>query len=334
MKIVHLKGKSQVVIETSPTPLPGSGEVLIKTAISALCGSEMSTYRTDGCPTGNPGHEAAGIVVALGEGTKVLREGSRVGVSAISGCGHCDYCANGQFTWCNELKFHPNMHAEYFVIPESACHVIPDDVPWGPGVLITGDGLGVPYHTSIKIQGEGIHTVAVFGLGPIGLGNVLVQSYLGRRVIGIDRSPDRLALAKKMGASDVIAADKVEDVVAEIRALTGGRGSDVAIEAAGIPVTAKQCFQAVRKGGVVVFNGEQPSVELSPSEDFIRRDITAIGAWFYHFNEYPAMLDLYRKNCPVGSLITHHYSIDQADEAYQAMAQGKTGKAVFEYGGK
>jgi len=334
MKIVHLKGKSQVIIESSPTPVPGPGEVLIKTAISALCGSEMSTYRTDGCPTGNPGHEAAGIVVALGEGTKVLREGARVGVSAISGCGHCDYCAKGQFTWCNELKFHPNMHAEYFVIPESACHVIPDDVPWGPGVLITGDGLGVPYHTSIKIQGEGIHTVAVFGLGPIGLGNVLVQSYLGRRVIGIDRSPDRLALAKKMGASDVIAADKVEDVVAEIRALTGGRGSDVAIEAAGIPVTAKQCFQAVRKGGVVVFNGEQPSVELSPSEDFIRRDITAIGAWFYHFNEYPAMLDLYRKGCPVGSLITHHYSIDQADEAYQAMAQGKTGKAVFEYGGK
>jgi threonine dehydrogenase-like Zn-dependent dehydrogenase len=334
MKIVHLKGNSQVVIETSPTPVPGPGEVLIKTAISALCGSEMSTYRTDGCPTGNPGHEAAGIVVALGEGTKVLREGARVGVSAISGCGHCDYCANGQFTWCNELKFHPNMHAEYFVIPESACHVIPDDVPWGPGVLITGDGLGVPYHTSTKIQGEGIHTVAVFGLGPIGLGNVLVQSYLGRRVIGIDRSPDRLALAKKMGASDVIAADKVEDVVAEIRALTGGRGSDVAIEAAGIPVTAKQCFQAVRKGGVVVFNGEQPSVELSPSEDFIRRDITAIGSWFYHFNEYPAMLDLYRKGCPVGSLITHHYSLDQAPEAYQAMAEAKTGKVVFECGGK
>jgi len=331
MKIVHLKGKSQVVIETSPTPVAGPGEVLIKTAISALCGSEMSTYRTDGCPTGNPGHEAAGIVVALGEGTKVLREGSRVGVSAISGCGHCDYCANGQFTWCNELKFHPNMHAEYFVIPESACHVIPDEVPWGPGVLITGDGLGVPYHTSIKIQGEGIHTVAIFGLGPIGLGNVLVQSHLGRRVIGIDRSPDRLALAKKMGAADVIAADKVEDVVAEIRALTGGRGSDVAIEAAGIPVTAKQCFQAVRKGGVVVFNGEQPSVELSPSEDFIRRDITAIGSWFYHFNEYPAMLDLYRKGCPVGSLITHHYSLDQAPEAYQAMADAKTGKVVFEY---
>ena len=288
MKIVHLKGDSRVVIENSPTPAPGPGEVLVKTAISALCGSEMSTYRTDGCATGNPGHEAAGIVAALGSGTRVLREGTRVGVSAISGCGHCDYCARGQFTWCNELKFHPNMHAEFFVIPESACHVIPDEVPWGAGVLITGDGLGVPYHTSTKIQSDGIRTVAVFGLGPIGLGNVLLQSYLGRRVIGIDRSPDRLALAKKMGASDVIAADRVEDVVAEIRALTGGRGSDAAIEAAGIPITAKQCFQAARKGGVVVFNGEQPSVDLSPSEDFIRRDITAIGSWFYHFNEYQA----------------------------------------------
>jgi len=332
MKIVHLTGKSQVVIENIPTPVPGPGEVLIKTAVSALCGSEMSTYRTDGCVTGNPGHEAAGVVVGLGEGVRTLREGARVGVSAISGCGHCDYCAKGQFTWCNNLKFHPNMHAEYFVIPESACHVIPDEVPWGPGVLITGDGLGVPYHTSTKIQGEGIHTVAVFGLGPIGLGNVLVQSYLGRRVIGIDQSPSRLALAKELGAAHVIAANAVEDVVAEIRCLTDGNGCDVAIEAAGIPITAKQCFKAVRKAGVVVFNGEQPAVELSPSEDFIRRDITAIGSWFYHFNEYPAMLDLYRKGCPVGSLITHRYALDQAAEAYQAMASGKTGKAIFEYG--
>jgi propanol-preferring alcohol dehydrogenase len=334
MKIAHLTGNSQVVIENIPTPVPGPGEVLIKTAVSALCGSEMKAYRTEGCATGNPGHEAAGIVVALGEGTKTLREGARVGVSAISGCGHCDYCEKGQFTWCDNFKFHGNMHAEYFVIPESACHVIPDEVPWGPGVLITGDGLGVPFHTSTKIQGQGIHTVVVFGLGPIGLGSVMVQSYLGRRVIGIDQSPDRLALAMKLGAAHVVAADKGVDVVAEIRSLTDGRGADVAIEAAGIPVTAKQCFQAVRKAGVVVFNGEQPSVDLSPSEDFIRRDITAIGSWFYHFSEFPAMLDLYRKGCPVGSLITHHYSLDQAAEAYQAMADGKTGKVIFEYGQK
>ncbi|XHR30929.1 MAG: zinc-binding dehydrogenase [Chthoniobacteraceae bacterium] len=331
MKIAHITGKSQVMIKSVPVPTPGPGEVLIRTIASAVCGSEMGVFRKEGCATGNLGHEAAGVVAALGKGTQILQEGQRVGVSAISGCGHCEHCKNGRYTWCENLAFHCNMHAEYFVIPETACHIIPDDVPWGPGVLITGDGLGVPYHTSTKIQNDDIRTVVVFGLGPIGLGNILLQSFLGRQVIGVDRAPDRLALAKKLGAKHTIAADKTDDVVAEIRALSDGHGADAAIEAAGIPITAKQCFKAVRKGGIVVFNGEQPSVELSPSDDFIRRDITAVGSWFYHFNEYPAMLCLYRKGLSVDSLITHHYSLDQADEAYRAMAEGKSGKVIFEY---
>jgi propanol-preferring alcohol dehydrogenase len=331
MKIVHLKGNSLVEIVTAPIPAPGKGEVLIKTAASALCGSELKTYRTEGCVSGNLGHEAAGTVHALGEGVKNLKVGSRVGVSAISGCCQCEECHNGRFTWCDKFKFHCNMHAEYFVIPESACHIIPNAVPWGPGVLITGDGLGVPFHTSTKISSKEINTVAVFGLGPIGLGNVIVQSHLGRRVIGIDQSIERLEFAKKLGATHVVQADKTTDVVKKVIELTKGRGVDAAIEAAGIPITAKQCFKVVRKGGTVVFNGEQPSIELSPSDDFIRRDITAIGSWFYHFNEYPGMLELFNKGCPVDQLITHNYRIDQASEAYQEMAAGKTGKVIINY---
>ena len=330
MKIAHLIGDSKIAIEHAPTPQPQKGEVLIKTVVSALCGSEMHAYRKDGCPSGNPGHEAAGIVAAIGEGVSILKEGQRVGVSAISGCGGCEYCAQGQFTWCDNFKFHCNMHAEYFVIPESACHIIPEDVPWGAGVLITGDGLGVSYHTSTKIP-AGASSMAIFGLGPIGLGNVLLQSYLGRRVIGVDRAPARRALAQSLGASEVIAADQTDDVVGAIRRLTEGRGADVAIEAAGIPITARQCFQAVRKAGLVIFNGEQPAIELSPSDDFIRRDITATGSWFYHFNEFPAMLDLFRKGLRVEALITHRFPLEKADEAYQAMARGASGKVLFEY---
>lgn len=77
------------------------------------------------------------------------------------------------------------------------------------------------------------------------------------------------------------------DAAAQIKDLTGGRGADAAIEAAGVPRTAKRCFGAVRIAGTVVFNGEQPAVELSPSEDFIRRDIRAVGSWFFHVGEFP-----------------------------------------------
>lgn len=330
MKCVKQVGNSQIEIEERAVPKPEPGEVIIQTAVSAVCGSEMSRYRKAGYPSGNMGHEAAGTVVKLGEGVETLTVGQRVGVSAIAGCGQCAYCQKGQYTWCDNFRFFTNMHAEFFVIPALACHPLPDNVPWDVGVLITGDGLGVPYHTSLKIKGDDIQTIAVFGLGPIGLGNLLFQNYLGRRVIGIDRAPERLEIARQLGAAHTIAVEDNTDVPARIKELTEGRGADVCIEAAGSAVTARQCFASARKAGTVIFNGEQSALELSPSEDFIRRDITAIGSWFYHFNEYPNMLQLYREGLPVSSLITHRFSLDQAGEAFQVM-EGKSGKVLLQY---
>lgn len=330
MKIVKQVGNSQIVLADRPRPEPGPGEVLIQTAVSALCGSEMHAYHQGGYATGNMGHEAAGTVVEMGAGVDTLSLGQRVGVSAIAGCGRCECCRKGQYTWCANYTFHDNMHAEYFALPALACHKLPQDLPWQVGVLITGDALGVPYHTSLKIQSENNRKIAIFGLGPVGLGNVLLQSFLGREVIGIDRSPERLELARQLGAAHTIAVHDDTDVPASIRALTGGSGADVCIEAAGVPATAKQCFAAVRTAGCVVFNGEQPAVELSPSEDFIRRDVSAVGSWFYHFSEYADMLALYHAGLPVASLITHRFPLDQADEAFRAM-QGKSGKVLLEY---
>lgn len=330
MKIANQTGQSRIVLEDRTRPEPGPGEVLIQTVVSALCGSEMHGYHGSGYPAGNMGHEAAGVVAELGVGVDTLSVDDRVGVSAIAGCGHCDFCAAGQYTWCPNYTFHDNMHAEFFVIPALACHKLPDDVPWEVGVLITGDALGVPYHTSTKIRSEDIREVAVFGLGPVGLGAVLLQTFLGRRVLGIDRSPERLELARRLGAVHTILADGDTDVPARVRALTGERGADVCIEAAGVPITAKQCFAAVRTGGTVVFNGEQPSVELSPSEDFIRRDITAVGSWFYHFHEYTDMLALFRSGLRVDSLITHTFPLAEAGDAFQVM-EGKSGKVLLDY---
>ena len=165
---------------------------------------------------------------------------------------------------------------------------------------------------------------------PSALGNVLLQKHLGRKIIAIDRAPYRLDLAAKFGAT-VVAADKDIDVPARIRGLTGGKGADVCIEAAGSPVTAKLCFSSLRTAGTVVFNGEQPVVELSPSDDFIRRDITAVGSWYYHFNEYPEMLSLFREGLPLSALVTHRFSIDEAAEAFRLMNDGKSGKVILEY---
>lgn len=329
MNMCKLNGNSAVTIADVPKPAVDPGMVLIKTAVSVICGSEMHGYRGKGQEVGNSGHEAAGVVAEVGEGVTTIAVGDRVAASAVCGCGDCDYCRKGQYTWCANFKGYGSMHAEYFAIPARACNKLPDDMPWSVGVLCGGDGFGVPYHTSTKIPAAGVETVAIFGLGPIGLGSVIMQTYLGRRVIGIDRAPARLALATKVGAaSTILAADGV-DVPAAIRELTQG-GADVCIEAAGSPITAKQCFKAVRTAGLVVFNGEQGVVELSPSDDFIRRDIRAVGSWFFHFSEFVEMEALWRKGLPIDSLITHSYPFERIAEGYKAM-EGESGKVLIEY---
>ena len=106
MKIVRLAGDSVVHLVEAPDPVPGPGEVVVQTAVSALCGSEMHAYRGEGQAAGNAGHEAVGTVVALGEGVTGLSVGERVGASAIAGCGACAYCAQGQYTWCPDRRFY------------------------------------------------------------------------------------------------------------------------------------------------------------------------------------------------------------------------------------
>jgi threonine dehydrogenase-like Zn-dependent dehydrogenase len=121
MKIARHPGKSVVAVDEVPVPQPGPGEVLIQTVASALCGSEMGSYRNAGVPSGNNGHEAAGFVAALGEGVTNLRVGERVGACPVAGCGDCEYCAQGKNTWCDNKRFYGAMHAEYFLASARWC---------------------------------------------------------------------------------------------------------------------------------------------------------------------------------------------------------------------
>jgi threonine dehydrogenase-like Zn-dependent dehydrogenase len=330
MRSLKYEGNCKVSIVESPVPDPAEGEVLVKTVYSAICGSELHTYRGAGLPHENIGHEAVGIVSQLGDGVTNLVVGQRVGVSCVAGCGHCSYCLKGQYTWCTQRKFYGNMHADMFVAAANACHPLPDDLAWEAAVLLTGDGLGVPYHTSQKITSPTMQTVAILGVGPIGLGNVLMQSYLGRRVIAVDLSAMRIKLAQKLGAVSVINATK-ENPVEKILEFTNGVGADVCIEAAGEPETAMECFASVRTGGTVVFNGEQDALPLSPSDQFIRRDITAVGSWFYHFSEFPDMLNLYHNGLQVENLITDKFAFKEAPAAYGKFAARQAGKVLLDY---
>ena len=188
MRSVRHTGNGQTDIVEDAEPVPGPGEVVIETAVSALCGSELKGYRGEGTAEGNSGHEAVGTVAVLGEGV------SNMQASAISGCGHCGECKEGRYTWCQDWRYYGHMHSERFLAGANACYPLPDDIAWQDAVLLTGDGLGVPTHTAAKIDSPDVQTVAVLGVGPIGLGNVLLQAHLGRRVIAVDITPAQVRL--------------------------------------------------------------------------------------------------------------------------------------------
>ncbi len=316
---------ARVINADPPTPQPG--EVIIETARSAICGSEMHTYRGKGMTGGNTGHEAVGTVLELGKGVDSIAPGQRVGVSAVVGCGDCAECDRGQFTWCKSARSRSRMHAEQFAIHARACSPLPDDLPWDEATLLTGDGMGVPWHTAKKIDRADINTIVVMGLGPIGLGNVLMQAHLGRRVIGVDIIDYRVRFAKQLGADVSIKAD--ETLIERIMDFTDGVGADVVIDCAGQRASVANSFASVRRGGIVVFNGESMEELLAPSRDFNRREIWAVGCWYYFMSEVPEMFALWRDGLDAARMITHQFPLAEAPAAFELFDKGQTGKVLL-----
>ncbi len=327
MKLLEMTGGASARVIEVDAPQPAPGEVIIETARSAICGSEMKTYRGQGMAGGNGGHEAVGTIIELGEGVTGLARGQRVGLSAVVGCGHCAECERGQFTWCKGARSRSRMHAEHFAIDARACSLLPDDLPWAEATLLTGDGIGVPWHTAKKIDRADINTIVVMGLGPIGLGNVLLQAHLGRRVIGVDIIDYRVRYARRLGADVSIKAD--ETLIDQIMDLTDGAGADVVIDCAGKRASVRNSFLAARRGGIVVFNGESMEEMLAPSRDFNRREIWAVGCWYYFIREVPEMFALWRNGLDVARLITHQFPLADAPKAFELFNAGQTGKVLL-----
>jgi threonine dehydrogenase-like Zn-dependent dehydrogenase len=328
MRAVRMLGGERVEVIDAPAPAPPEGGVVVRVRASGLCGSEMHSYRAaeamDQPPNG--GHEPAGEVV---DATRSRRwhVGDRVGIHAVWGCGHCNWCAQGIYTFCDQISVGVGAHAELFAAPDHVLAPLPDDVDYPVGALLAGDGLGVPYHTSQRLKTRGGDTVAVVGCGPIGLGNILVQSFLGARVVGLDLVPRRLDWARELGAAATL--DAGEGPAEALREITAGRMADAVIEASGRPEGFALALRLVGKGGTVACCGENRDVALHVGRDLIRRDITLFGGWFYHYRDYPRMLELRRRGLAVERLISHQFALEQAADAFALFAAGQTAKVVL-----
>lgn len=327
MQAVVFAGNSRVEVAEVPRPEVGPDDVLVEVRASAICGSEMKAYRGPEPLPSNPGHEIVGVV-AENPGGQGPRVGDRVAVNIITGCGHCTACRSGDRRFCPEQGYVFGGHADYVVAPAVCCLPLPDDLPFDQGVLIGGDTLGVAHHALAKVKVGPRETVAVVGCGPVGLGFVALLAFLGVRTIAAEVSPYRRHLAQRLGAAETV-DPREDDGVAQIKELTGGRGVDLGIDASGGDAGVNLALDATRDEGTFIFAGAGRQATINPWRQFLEKELTAYGVWYFVDRDYYGLLDLYRQGFRVDGLISHRFGLGEVPTAYDLFACGETGKVLF-----
>ncbi|NQU76081.1 MAG: zinc-binding dehydrogenase [Planctomycetes bacterium] len=335
MRAVKLLDARRVEVRDVPDPCPEGEEVVVRIEAGAICGSDLhGLYERPGEKLCIPGHEAAGVVVAV-DRPRQFKVGDRVCALAFNACGQCDLCRAGYVAYCRAMRAvhgfsRDGFHAELARIPESALLSLPEAISFEEGCLIL-DPVGTPYHSLQRMGVNAVHTVGVFGLGPMGLGAVLVAVHLGARVIGVDPISFRRNLARKLGAVETVDPAAV-DVVKRIRELTNGYGLDRSAECSGKPEALHAALDLARPFGHVAIIAESAQATIRPSDHFNRKEILLSGSCCFPLGEYGDIIRMYAVGLRVRDLITHRFPIEQAAEAYAVFAEGNTGKVIFTHG--
>ncbi|HTS64283.1 MAG TPA: zinc-binding dehydrogenase [Candidatus Acidoferrales bacterium] len=261
-----LYGKEHLQVEPVAVPTIGSGDILVRVKVALTCGADVKVFRRGYharmiVPPAVFGHELAGDVVAVGEGVRRFSIGQRVVAANSAPCDDCYFCKRDLQNVCEDLLFNNGAYAEYIRIParivERNTYLIPEGVGYQDAALIEPLACVVKgFEDSAPRAGD---SVAIIGLGPIGLMFVKLAKLAGCRVVAVGRRQTQLDRAAALGADDLVVAGEHGDPVQAIRAMTQGRGVDAAIEAVGKPQTWQWAVNMVRRGGTVNFFGGCPN---------------------------------------------------------------------------
>lgn len=337
-----LPGDSTVLFKEVPVPEPGHGEVLIKMKSSTICGSDIRAIYHEHLGKGPEGyqgvvagHEPCGQVVKCGPGMRRFREGDRVVVYHISGCGLCNDCRRGYMISCKSDRYRKAYGwqrdggmAPYLLAEEKDLVFLPDELSYTDGAQVAC-GFGTVYEGIEKIGICGNDAVLVVGLGPVGLAALMLSKAMGaRKLIGADVVQERMQLAGEKGLADV-AVKAGPDALGKIMAETNGMGCERTIDCSGNDKGRLLAIQACRQWGRIVFLGEGGSVDFQPSPDIIHEQKTIYGSWVTNIWRMEELVErLVRWGIHPEELVTHRFTLDKADEAYALMAEGKCGKVA------
>jgi len=328
MKAAVFHGSGQPLrIEEIPTPAPGLGQVVVKTAACGVCHTDLH-YIDHGVPTFKQpplvlGHEASGVVAQVGSGVKDFKVGDRVLLPAVLTCGVCEFCRTGRENICQTMTMFGNnvdgAYAEFVVTPAKDIFHLPKEIPLEEGAIIA-DAISTPYHAvRNRAEVKAGDTVVVFGCGGVGINIVQVAAAVGGVVIAVDVSEKKLDWARKFGATYTINAGKVEKIGKEIKKLTDG-GADVALEAIGKPETIEAAFGTLRKGGrLVVVGYSAEEIKLSAAR-IMYFEMEVRGSLGCRPVDYPKLIELVRiGKIKVAELVTHKFPLEKIDEAFNLL---------------
>lgn len=300
MKALLLSEYKHLDMADVPEPEIGPDELLIRVRACGICGSDVHGY--DGSsgrriPPVVMGHEAAGVVAAVGQAVSDMREGDRVTFDSTVWCGHCHFCRRGQVNLCDNRQVlgvscgeyrRMGAFAEYVSVPRRICYRLPDELPFEKAAMI--EAVSVAVHAVSLTPVTLNDTALVVGAGMIGLLTLQAAKLAGcGRVIITDVDQSRLETARELGASEVILARNT-DVAEEVKTMTGGLGADIAFECVGATPTIQNSIASTRKGGTVTLIGNiAPQVEI-PLQSVVTRQIRLQGSCASS-GEYPACID-------------------------------------------
>jgi S-(hydroxymethyl)mycothiol dehydrogenase len=350
--IARSKGEP-VEVTTVLVPDPGPGEALVAVQACGVCHTDLH-YREGGIGDDYPyllGHEAAGVVEAVGDGVTSVAPGDFVILNWRAVCGECRACRRGRPWYCfathnaqqkmtleDGTVLSPALGIGAFVdktlVAAGQCTKVDPAVPpevaglLGCGVMA---GLGAAINTAPVTRGD---SVAVIGCGGVGDAAILGARLAGARtIIGVDIDPRKLELAKQFGATHVINSRET-DPVERIQELTGGNGADVVIEAIGRPETYLQAFYGRDLAGTVVLVGvPTPDMRLeAPLLDFFGRGGALKSSWYGDClpeRDFPMLTDLYLQGrLPLDKFVSETIALDQVESAFAKMERGEVLRSV------
>jgi L-iditol 2-dehydrogenase len=340
MRAVVFHGPGDLRFEEIAVPTPAAGEVVLRVDAALTCGTDVKTLRR-GHPVMIPrvptvfGHEFAGTVTAVGAGVHGVRAGDRLAAANSAPCGECALCLAGRPNLCEDLLFVNGAYGEYIALPPRlvARNVVRLDHATPAARAAFAEPLAC---AMLGIERAGLETgqtVVVFGHGPLGCLLAMVAASRKCRVVVVGKAGWRLERVRALRVAECLDGGARVDVLGQLRALTGGRGADVTIDATGRPEVWEQAMAAVGRGGsVVFFGGCAPGTTVTVDTRRAHYEELTLAGAFHHTPELirQAVEALESGVVNPDGLITQTMRLDGVREALDLMAKGEALKVLIE----